>query len=98
MNLNWRDLIGGIFLVLALHLGFLLLILLLQSVFNSRAIGLIFLMFFYWIGIAQFVYLIPVVFIFWRRRRFEVVKGIAIGAVITMLINGACFAFMVGIK
>jgi hypothetical protein len=94
MNRNWRDLIGGVFLVLALHLGFLLLILLMQSIFNSRAIGLIFLMFFYWIGIAQFVYLIPVMLDFRRRERVEVVKGITIGAVITMLINGACFAFI----
>jgi hypothetical protein len=94
MNQNWRDLIGGIFLVLALHLGFLLLILLMQSIFISRALGLVFIIFFYWIGIAQFAYLIPVMLVFWRRRRFELVKGIAIGAVITMLINGACFAFI----
>jgi hypothetical protein len=94
MNQNWRDLIGGIFLVLALHLGFLLLILLMQSIFISRAIGLIFLMFFYWIGIAQFAYLIPVMLVFWRRRRFEMVKGIAIGAILTILVNSACFWFV----
>jgi hypothetical protein len=56
MNRNWRDLIGGIFLVPALHLGFILLILLMQSIFMSRALGLIFSVFLQSIGIAQFVY------------------------------------------
>jgi hypothetical protein len=97
MNQNWRDLIGGMFLVPALHLGFLLLLLLLQSIFNSRALGLIFLVFSYWIGVAQFVYLIPVGLVYWRRRRFEMIKGITIGAIFTILINGACFIFISGI-
>jgi Na+/proline symporter len=92
MNRNWRDLIGGIFLVPALHLGFVLLILLLRSI----VIGSNFLdrLFFWWcigIGISQFLYLIPVMLVFRRRRRFEVVKGISIGIVFTLLINGACF-------
>jgi hypothetical protein len=91
MNRNWRDLIGGIFLVPALHLGFILLILLMQSIFMSRALGLIFSVFLQSIGIAQFVYLIPVMLFFWRRRRFEMIKGIAIGAILTILVNGACF-------
>jgi hypothetical protein len=91
MNQNWRDLIRGLFLVPALHLGFILLILLIQSIFNSYALGLIFLLFFNWIGIAQFVYVIPVGLIYWRSRRFEVIKGIAIGAILTILVNGACF-------
>jgi hypothetical protein len=91
MNRNWRDLIRGTFLVPALHLGFILLILLMQSLFMSRLLGLIFLVFFQSIGIAQFVYLIPVMLVFWRRRRFEMIKGIAIGAILTILVNGACF-------
>jgi hypothetical protein len=95
MNQNWRDLIRGIFLVPALHLGFILLILLMQSLFMSRLLGLIFLVFFQSIGIAQFVYLIPVMLVFWRRRRFEMIKGIAIGAILTILVNGACFLHII---
>jgi uncharacterized membrane protein YkvI len=95
MNRNWRDLIGGIFLVPALHLGFLLLIVLLRSIAGSSSfLEMMFFGLFFWIGIAQFLYLIPVMLIFQQRERFEVVKGITIGAVITMLINGACFAFI----
>ncbi len=95
MNQNWRDLIRGIFLVPALHLGFILLILLMQSIFMSRAIGLIFSVFFQSIGIAQFVYLIPVMWVYQRRRRFEMIKGIAIGAILTILVNGACFLHLI---
>jgi hypothetical protein len=95
MNQNWRDLIRGLFLVPALHLGFILLILLMQSIFMSQAIGLIFSVFFQSIGIAQFVYLIPVMWVYQRRGRFEMIKGIAIGAILTILVNGACFLHLI---
>jgi hypothetical protein len=93
MNQNWRDLIGGIFLVPALHVGFLLLVLLFHyAVFpNSIILNTLFDLLFFWMGIAQFVYLIPVMQVFRRRRRFEIVKGIAIAAILTILVNGACF-------
>jgi hypothetical protein len=91
MNQNWRDLIRGMCLVPALHLGFLLLILLIQSISHSYLLGLIFLLFFNWLGIAQFIYLIPVGLVYWRRRRFEMIKGITIGAILTILVNAACF-------
>jgi hypothetical protein len=35
--------------------------------------------------------LIPVMWVYQRRRRFEMIKGIAIGAILTILVNGACF-------
>jgi hypothetical protein len=90
-----RDLIGGIFLVPALHFGFILLLLLLGTISgNTSILGVMFVMSFFWTGITQFVYLIPVGLVYWRRQRFEVVKGIAIGAVITILVNGACFLFI----
>jgi hypothetical protein len=92
MKQNWRDLIGGIFLVPALHIGFVMLVLLLASIFNSpKILSSLFDLLFYWMGIAQFVYLIPVMLVFRRRRRFETIKGIAIGAIFTILLNSACF-------
>jgi uncharacterized membrane protein YkvI len=95
MNRNWRDLIGGIFLVPALHLGFLLLIILLRSIAGSSSfLEMMFFGLFFWIGIAQFLYLIPVMLIFQQRERFEVVKGITIGAMFTILVNSACFWFV----
>lgn len=92
MNQNWRDIIGGIFLVPALHLGFLLLILLLRLIVGGSSFHeMLFFWWFFGIGISQFLYLIPVMLVFRRRHRFEVVKGISIGIVLTLLINGACF-------
>jgi Na+/proline symporter len=92
MNQNWRDLIRGIFLVPALHIGFVMLLLLVGTIFDRpKILSNLFDLLFYWMGISQFVYLIPVILVFRRRRRFEMIKGIAIGAILTILVNGACF-------
>jgi Na+/proline symporter len=92
MNQNWRDLIRGIFLVPALHIGFVMLLLLVGTIFDRpKILSSLFDLLFYWMGISQFVYLIPVILVFRRRRRFEMIKGIAIGAILTILVNGACF-------
>ncbi len=48
----------------------------------------------YWIfgiGLSQLFYVVPLIFWFARQRRFGVVKGIIIAALLTMLLNGACF-------
>ncbi len=96
MNRNWQDLIGGLFLVPALHIGFVMLILLIHSILDyNSVIGNIFYFEFFWMGIAQFFYLIPVMLVFRRRQRFEVVKGISIGAILTILVNGACFLHLI---
>jgi Na+/proline symporter len=92
MDRNWFDLIGGLFLVPVLHFGFLLLMLLIYASMNYNSVtGSIFFFQFFWIGIAQFIYLIPVMLSFRRRERFEVVKGISIGAILTVFVNGVCF-------
>jgi hypothetical protein len=95
MNRNWRDLIGGLFLVPALHIGFVMLILLIHSIgdYNSVIINILSVECFC-MGIAQFVYLIPVMLVYRRRQRFEVVKGISIAAMLTILVNGACFGML----
>jgi Na+/proline symporter len=81
---KWRDLFGGILLVLLLNglliylisiglkgsLGWLNLLLL-------ACVGFVFIQFFYWI---------PIMLYFHRRRRFAVVNGISIGAIITILL------------
>ena len=46
------------------------------------------------IGLSQLLYAIPLVMHFRRRRRFNTVKGVVIGAVITVLLNGGCFLFV----
>ncbi|NJM47114.1 MAG: hypothetical protein HC860_13910 [Alkalinema sp. RU_4_3] len=44
------------------------------------------------IGIAQVIYLVPLGLYLNHRGKHELVKGMAIGGLITALLNGACFA------
>jgi hypothetical protein len=44
------------------------------------------------IGITQIAYLAPLYAYFTKRGRKEVGKGIILGAIVTLLINGSCFA------
>jgi hypothetical protein len=47
---------------------------------------------FLFIGITQIAYLAPLFTYFARRGRREVSKGILLGAIVTFLLNSACFA------
>lgn len=47
------------------------------------------------IGVIQLVYVLPYGIWLRRRGRSETLKGIMIGAVITVLINGGCFVVLV---
>lgn len=44
------------------------------------------------IGVFQLFYVIPVILILLRERRYATVKGIAIGAILTLVLNIACIA------
>jgi hypothetical protein len=97
MNRNWRDLIGGILLVLASHMGFwLLTFAVFSTIFRSNnvignMIGSTIMTANFGLGITQLAYLVPIARYFGRRQRSAVVKGIAIGGVITILLNGSCY-------
>jgi hypothetical protein len=47
------------------------------------------------IWLIQFLYLIPIVRYYRYKNRWEMVKGISIGALITIFINSACYGFRV---
>lgn len=49
---------------------------------------------FFFIGIAQIVYLLPALLIV--RERSGIVQGLLIGAGVTFLLNAACFGLLVG--
>lgn len=44
------------------------------------------------IGVTQIAYLAPIYAYFAKRGRYEVGKGILLGAIVTLLLNSACFA------
>jgi hypothetical protein len=86
-------LINGIFLVPALHI----------VVYQLWALTLIIISrkestfdFFAFLSITQFLYLIPMMLFYHRKREFETVKGISIGAMLTISITGACFSTTYG--
>lgn len=47
-------------------------------------------------GIFQLVYVIPLVIYLRRKRRYELMKGVIVGAVITALLNGGCWLLLIG--
>ncbi len=52
----------------------------------------------YLIGITQLLYIVPLIVFFWRQRRFALMKGVVIGAIVVALVNFAlvsrdCFPF-----
>ncbi|GMK46877.1 hypothetical protein PghCCS26_40060 [Paenibacillus glycanilyticus] len=48
---------------------------------------------FFFISIAQIVYLLPAIFVF--NKKTGIVQGLLIGAGITFLVNAACFGLLV---
>ncbi|WP_315788546.1 hypothetical protein [Fischerella sp. JS2] len=90
--------IGGIFLVMGMHiiatliLGILAYIeLIIASQYNIRFFQLIFVVYFFGIGITQFVYIIPVLLRLRKQEKFALMKGIIISAIFTALLNGRCW-------
>lgn len=45
------------------------------------------------IGLMQFLYVLPLMIWFARKRQFARVKGVVLGAAVTLLLNGGCFVF-----
>lgn len=46
------------------------------------------------LAVTQLLYVVPLCIRFKRCRRFNVMKGVIIGAVITFLLSGGCFALL----
>lgn len=57
----------------------------LQGIAGYAAVG---------ISLSQLLYAVPLIIYFRRRRRFNAAKGVVIGAVITVLLNGGCFVLL----
>jgi hypothetical protein len=86
------DLWWGFSLVFALHFGFTALALLLVSLsWWASGAGLAFIWFLTLLGLTQLLYVLPIMRLYWVRERQERVKGMAIAAILTMLLNGSCY-------
>jgi hypothetical protein len=47
------------------------------------------------IGLAQAIYVVPVIVVLSRRQKWGLMKGVIVGAVITALLNGGCWLLFV---
>ena len=46
------------------------------------------------ISLTQLLYAIPLYLRYKRRRRFNAMKGVVIGMILTVLLNGGCFGLL----
>ncbi|MFE1745667.1 hypothetical protein [Coleofasciculus sp. H7-2] len=87
--------ISGIFLLLGIHilvfavLGFLSSII--ANLFAIYTVVQILAISIFYIGLSQFLYVIPIIFWLIRQQRWGLMKGVIIGAVLTALLNGGCW-------
>jgi hypothetical protein len=62
---------------------------LLSGILQNLMAGLLFA--FLGIGLAQAMYVVPVIVVLRRRQQWGLMKGVILGAVITALLNGGCW-------
>lgn len=81
----------GFAIVLAIVFFVLMLMLSGANIPNGDDIFIFSLMF---IGLSQLIYIVPVVLILIRNKQYDMMKGVITGAVLMVLLNGGCFAFL----
>ncbi len=84
----------GILLLSGCHISALTILGAIASAASSTgnsSIGIIYLYALLGIGITQLIYVIPLVFWLRWKRKWGLMKGIIIGAVLTALLNGGCW-------
>jgi hypothetical protein len=86
-----RDFIGGLLLVPVLHTLFVMGLMLISQLTRYAYSGIL-LILLYGIGLSQFLYLVPVLLYFQTRGQMEVVKGLLVMALVTLLLSGGCAA------
>ena len=96
-----REIIQGILLLLALHVIFLLCCYYLITTpttpsGNFNSLNFIILLLVALIGLVQFVYAIPALIIGKVWNRIGIVKGLILGAALTILLNGLTLAAWLG--
>lgn len=88
----------GIGLVAIMHfLAFFIGSVILGIVINTPIVGMaanIAIFSIFGIGVAQLIYIIPLIIYLARRKAWALMKGVIIGAIFTALLNGGCWFFL----
>ncbi len=96
-NRRW-EVLQGILLLFGFHILVWGLVWLVSYLFTFllgiSSLALVSSVLFVGIGLSQLFYVLPLCLWLQRRGRAELAKGVVIGAVITFLLNGSCFAFV----
>jgi len=102
---EWRRVIRGILLSVLLAIAAFAIVLFLMTIIQSLRLAptsnwanstiILLSAASYFIGITQLLYIIPLIIFLWRERRFSLMKGVMIGAVLVALVNFGCFLFVV---
>jgi hypothetical protein len=95
---------SGVFLVLGLHIFAITVLSLLAylievfviKILPIKSFGLLWIYPVSGIGISQLLYVIPLIIRLKQRQEWGLMKGVIIGAVLTALLNGGCWLFLVG--
>jgi hypothetical protein len=91
---EFGEIFSGFFLVLGLHIAAFIIGGLIGSITSSMGIyslGGILLFSALGIGITQLIYIIPLIIWLIRQRKWGMMKGVIIAAVLTALLNGGCW-------
>ena len=91
---EFADIALGIFSLFGMHIIAIIIGSILAGIANSihlyNLIGLLLYALFY-IGLFQFFYVVPAIILLKRRQQWGLMKGVIIGAVLTVLLNGTCW-------
>ena len=88
-----RQVLIGVGLVLLMHLVAAIIFFIIAS--NSYALSNSAMLGIFGVGLSQFIYVIPTIVVTAIKRKFAIMKGVIIGAVITALLNGGCWLIVV---
>ncbi|MBE9013996.1 hypothetical protein IQ250_27790 [Pseudanabaenaceae cyanobacterium LEGE 13415] len=101
---EWQRIVRGIFLAVLLAIAiitisYFLLTILLNIVTSSNAawvnrLDAVLNAIIFCIGVTQLFYIIPLSIASWTKRRFALMKGLIIGAVIIALVNFGFFVYI----
>jgi hypothetical protein len=92
-NNSFSDFILGIVIVFFLHIVVLIALLPLAAINRGEFAGMHFL----YIGATQFIYLIPLTIYLIIKRKYSLIQGLIVGAILTILLNSACWYYLPGL-
>jgi hypothetical protein len=90
INNFFGDFILGIVLVFFLHLVVWISLLVLAAISQIELASV----HFFYIGATQFIYLTPLIIYVIIQKKYNLMQGLIVGAILTILVNGGCWYYL----